>query len=134
MKYLALLLTNDSKRKLLRACPPKHARVFAHHVTCLFNPISFLPDKSDFLLPYMDLLEQKFNVIVHTEVFNNFGHAVKVYVPPAFKELNKSQNHHITISCQDMIYPVYSNKLIDDVAATYIDHVPFQLETFFKLL
>lgn len=135
MKYLALLLTKESQEKLLRTCVPKHTHVYAHHVTCLYDPLSLLPEQSDFIYKYMDFLEQKFNISVYSEVFNNFGQAVQVYVPSMFNILNPKQKHHITISCSDNIKPVYSNKLIDDVTASHVDFSQYlQLEGVFKLL
>lgn len=97
--YLGAMLPPEESQKLLRAVPPAHERVFAHHVTLAFKP------KADH--PSLALLGQRLTLTVIGEARDAQGQAVCVAgvdVP--------GQVPHITVSCAPLIPPKYSNELL----------------------
>ena len=101
--YIAIILSEDSHSLLLSKCPPKHAKIFAHHVTLVFKPSD---EQIQQLSPYIG---KECEIEVIGGCSDEKGQAVLVKIP---KELHiDSQRHHITISCNG-VPPSYSNELI----------------------
>lgn len=100
--YWAVLLDNASKGKLLAAFPPKHAKVYAEHMTIVFGPTK---EDNDELEP---LLGKSVNLLVLAHYFDEKGQAVVV---SGFDRLD-GEMPHVTISTSPDTKPVYSNKLI----------------------
>lgn len=107
---LGIILDSQSRQYLLERVPPIHPKVFAHHVTLVFKPS---PEQLELAQP---LLLQNTLVEV-TEYYQDIkGQAVTVKVDPVLGALNANQQHHITISCADLIPPIYSNDLISSIS------------------
>ncbi len=96
IEYTALFI--DSPEKLLEMFPAKHSKVFAHHSTNWYKPVS-----SEGLE-----IGKKNTLKIIGQASDQKGFAVLV-------ENAKSKNKfpHITISCAEGIAPVYSNELLE---------------------
>ena len=106
MSYIAVVLTQASKKMLLEAYPPIHTKVFGHHVTLAFKPT---PELQKTLAPHMG-----WEVVVEVigEAHDAHGQAVKVNLPGNLARCNPNQMYHLTVSCFMGITPVYSNTLL----------------------
>jgi len=102
--YTAIFLDEASKEALLKAFPPLHPKVAAHHVTLAFKSG---PDVAKAFEPYLEK-EVEFEVVGVAS--DDKGQAVKVTVPAPYGEVNRGTLHHVTISCVSS--PVYSNELL----------------------
>jgi hypothetical protein len=104
--FVAVVLTEDSKRVLLERFPPIHTKAYGHHVTLAFKP-SVEVQKA--LAPHMG-----WEVVVEVwgEAHDAHGQAVKVSLPSNLARCNPGQMYHITLSCFMGITPVYSNTLL----------------------
>ena len=108
------VLTPESQRRLLRAVPPVHPVVYAHHVTMAFNP-----DEAT-LARYQPMAGQRLRVPVVAVALDDKAQAVLVGVE------SENDYPHITISVAEGVGPVYSNDLL---ASADHQHVPlFTLE------
>jgi hypothetical protein len=98
---LWVVLTEDSKKKLLSMVSPLYSTIYAHHVT-LFHNISLTPE-------YELLLGKKKIITLKENVYNEKIQAVTVDL-----EDMVSQNRfpHITISAQKNVRPVESNEML----------------------
>lgn len=96
IKYTALFVNNPEK--LLHMFPAKHSKVFAHHSTNWYKPIS------------LEGLEVGTKSILKIIGQVSDGKAFVLLV-----ENLKSKNKfpHITISCANDTSPVYSNELLE---------------------
>lgn len=101
--YTAIFLDEESREVLLKAFPPVHPKVFAHHVTLAFKPTPVLVKVFEQYLGH----EVAFDVVGVTA--DVMGQAVKVSVPKPYGDL-WPQVHHVTISCTGT--PGYSNTLM----------------------
>lgn len=101
--YTAIFLDEESRQALLKAFPPVHPKVFAHHVTLAFKPTPVLVKVFEQYLGH----EVAFDVVGVTA--DVMGQAVKVSVPKPYGDL-WPQVHHVTISCTGT--PGYSNTLL----------------------
>ena len=105
--YLAFVLDEKSKARLLDIFPPKYSKVYAHHSTIQFKITSSnLEDFSDlFGVTKIDV----------------YGYAHKPGVECAAVSINGNKNrrdgsfYHITISVQPPHKPVESNNLKNDI-------------------
>lgn len=105
-QYLALLLSKDSKRELLKVVNPKHKNIYTHHVTLYWDVPKNVVDK------VKDSLNKIFDIKINELFEDSKGQAVTVDIDKMFSELNPNQKFHITVSCAVGTPPVYSNDLI----------------------
>ena len=112
--YWAVLLWEDSKKRLLENCKPNHPNIYAEHMTIAFNPTQ----EQDKML--MKQLGQVRTLIVTGFKADDRGDAVVVIG----EQRLCGGIPHITISTAKNIKPFYSNKLLDG-GWDYID--PFEL-------
>lgn len=108
--YNAVVLTDESRRKLMEKIPPKFNNTFYHHITINFG-VQSLPDNIGETV--------SFDVVGLAE--DDSGQAVVV----SGVERNDNGIPHITLSTADGVKPVYSNKL---VAVGFRNITPFSLE------
>lgn len=105
-------------QELIKKFPPKHNKVFAHHIT-----ISFKPKDLDGLE-----LGKRVQVKIIGRVTDEKGDALLV-------ENNLKSNFkypHITLSCVDGVMPVYSNEMIEKaIESGNVEHFtePLKIET-----
>lgn len=95
--YTGLFLL--TQKELIKKFPPKHGKVFAHHIT-----ISFKPKDLDGIE-----LGKRVQVKVIGRVTDDKGDALLV-------DNNLKSNFkypHITLSCAEGVMPVYSNEMIE---------------------
>lgn len=86
-------------KELIKKFPPKHGKVFAHHIT-----ISFKPKDLDGIE-----LGKRVRVKVIGRVTDDKGDALLVE-----NNLKSNFKHpHITLSCVEGVMPVYSNEMIE---------------------
>lgn len=114
--YTALFLSEGSRRWILENYPPKHANVFADHVTLYFKPSL---EQADLVL---DLLERGvgggfflLDAVAYAE--DDKGQALAIEIDSelsAYGVLARNEIMHITISCADGVSPAYSNELLRD--------------------
>ncbi len=96
-------LTKEARNALLELCPPKHEKMFADHVTLLYN-INFdsIPD---------ELFDSKIDIKLKQEKWDTQIQAVGVELPQNIAHMVK--NAHITISAKQDVPPVRSGKLFE---------------------
>lgn len=94
--YTALFV--DDSNELVSLFPPKHQKVFAHHVTIAFRPFS------------LEGIEvgKKFRIKIIGRASDEKGDALLV---EKYKTLNT--HPHITLSCADGVAPSYSKELLE---------------------
>ena len=94
--YTAIFIKEPEK--LIHRFPPKHKKVFAHHVTIEFKPKS------------LDGIEvgKHWNLEVIGRAMNKKGDALLVR-----GSKSKNKYPHITLSCASGVNPFYSNELIE---------------------
>ena len=86
-------------KDLIKKFPPKHTRIFAHHIT-----ISFKPKDLEGIE-----LGKRVQVKIIGRVTDDKGDALLVE-----NELKSDFKHpHITLSCAEGVMPVYSNEMIE---------------------
>lgn len=100
--YLAIELTEPSRSALLKAQPPMHERVIAHHVTLAFNPterdLQAFPEGREIKLT------------VYASGADEKAQAVRVMLDEnALRPDGK--HYHITVSVSKLGKPVDSNKI-----------------------
>jgi len=98
--YLAVVLTQNSRKELLRLVPPKHKEVIAHHSTIAFKP------GAETLKKYKTLVGKKIKLVVLGAASDEKGQAVLVNGP------SENPHPHITISCAPGVEAKYSNELL----------------------
>jgi 2'-5' RNA ligase len=116
--YIGVFLDEKSRTELLRLVMPRHANVFAEHVTVCFKPteerleqyrqgVAWANFASDAwpIIKFGDRVAFKAIGIAHDEK----GQAVRVRGVPSSNE-----NPHITISCAEGTKPMYSNQLLKE--------------------
>ena len=84
--------------KLLHIFPPKHTKIFAHHLTIAFKPNS---------LENIEIGKKSILKIIG-RVFDEKGDALLVKTDKSNKKYP-----HITISCNQFIDPIYSDEMIE---------------------
>ncbi len=96
-------VTKEARNVLLELCPPKYKKIFADHVTLLYN-ISFdsIPD---------ELFGSKVGIKLKQEKWDSQIQAVGVELPQSIAHMVK--NAHITISAKQGVPPVRSNELFE---------------------
>ena|SRR5690242_134294 len=117
--YWGILLTPQSKAQLLGHFPPKHAKVYAEHITLVFGPTA----EENKLLSKRLGEKVKFKVI--TTMSDEKGQAVGVLTDP---ERLDGKAAHITISCSPDTKPVYSNTLMEKAKDEFCCISPFDLD------
>jgi hypothetical protein len=101
--YWAVLLWEESKKRLLEKHKPCHPNVYAEHMTIVFNPT---PEQDEMLMKQIG----KPRTLYATGFgLDDKGDAVVV---TGERRLGGGIPH-ITISCADKTKPFYSNKLLD---------------------
>jgi 2'-5' RNA ligase len=112
-----LVLTEDSKAKLLQVAPPKFSKVFAHHMTLLYSKEPLPADS-----PYHKYVGRHFKIGIIGQGWDNEIQAVMAeheICRPAkeedpMKELKcHNSEPHITISAGPDVPPVKSNKMLE---------------------
>ena len=112
--FVSAVLTPASQSRLLRAVPPVHPTVFAHHAT-----IAFKPEAAD-LERYLEMHGQPVRIPVTAVAVDDKAQAVLVGID------SENEYPHITISVAEGVKPVYSNELM---ASADLQHIPiFTLE------
>lgn len=105
-------------KELAKKFPPKHNRVFAHHVT-----ISFKPKDLDGIE-----LGKRAQIKIIARVSDDKGDALLVE-----NNLKSDFKHpHITLSCAEGVMPVYSNEMIEKaIESNTIEYLenPVTIET-----
>jgi hypothetical protein len=99
--YWAVKLDDASKGKLLSAFPPKHAKVYAEHMTIAFGPTKEINEELE------PMLGKPVNLLVLAHYSDDKGQAVVV---SGFDRYD-SEMPHVTISTAPDTKPVYSNQL-----------------------
>jgi|SRR3989344_3046035 len=85
------------KEELLKKFPPKHGNVFAHHCTIAFKPAS---------LEGIEIGKKSLMKVIG-RAYDQKGDVLLVESPKS-----NNEHPHITLSCADGVYPVYSNELL----------------------
>lgn len=100
--YVAAVLTEESRAKLLQNVPPVHETVIAHHMT-----ISYNPEQDHFDRKYGRLIGQRVSLTVRAKASDNQVQAVVVEGWPSENEFP-----HITISTVPGVSARLSNDLL----------------------
>lgn len=103
--YVAVFLGEMARNRLLKAYPPNHSDVIAHHMTLWFMGE---PTPDFATMPWGRNIPLK--VIGH--VSDDKAQAVVVQAPNGAKPAGTQRQAHITISVGPGTKPVYSNSLI----------------------
>ncbi len=98
---IQVVLTPESRSRLLSAFPPMHGNKYAHHITMAFKPSV---EQAQSLAVWCG---KPMNFTVVGEASDERGQVVAV----SGVESNNAMPH-ITISCADGTKPVYSNELL----------------------
>ena len=111
MGYVAFVLDEKSRQKLLNRYQPKHPRLFAHHVTLEFG----VPDEA------ADSVVARFSDITHFEVlgYAHDEHTDCVVVTTA-NRMRRQMNGkplHVTISVAEDSKPVQAGKTAEHAMA-----------------
>ena len=115
--YWAVKLDQVSVAKLLAKVRPRHPKVFAEHVTLVFNP----SDQQDKELA--QLCGETVVLVVNKHVYDNRGQAVQVDGISRYD----GGVPHVTISCMPDTKPVYSNRLLSSDSSTVEDIEAFSV-------
>ncbi len=112
--YIGVFLTSKSQWKLVSFVPPSHPKIYADHVTLLFEP-SIDDIKST-------KVGKKVSIAVKTLADNSKVQAVTVQLPKGLHCCNK--HPHITISTDECTHPKYSNDMLETIpGSTISDHL-----------
>lgn len=104
--YTGIFLTPDSQWKLVSSIPPSHHRMYANHITLLFEPS---PNS-------IKNIGKKVSIKVKGVADDARIQAVTVDLPKAVKSYN--EHAHITISSRDDLPPKTSNKMLKQCSVT----------------
>jgi hypothetical protein len=102
IKMLLAEIDEKSKIKLEKILPYKFEIKYAHHITIDWDVYD---DK------YLDIIGQKFNLVVDTLYFDNKIEAIAVEMTN-FKIQSVNKDPHITWSGVSEIHPYYSNYML----------------------
>lgn len=100
--YVGVFLDPASKEKLLALVPPKHAKVFAEHLTLAFGKA---------MAPQYELGKQ-ISVSCCGVAVDDKGQAVLVAQKGLEDLLAPGQLPHVTVSCAEGVPPKYSGELL----------------------
>lgn len=98
---IQVVLTPESRSRLLNAFPPMHGKTFAHHITVAFKPSM---EQAQSLAASCG---EPIDFTVVAEVSDEKGQAALVSGIDSNNDMP-----HVTISCADGTKPVYSNELL----------------------
>jgi hypothetical protein len=102
--FIALYLTETSKKALLAAIPPKHPKVFAEHLTVVFKPHEQIVKEFETRLGKMVCMT------VDGVAEDDKGQAV--HLKEQLLRMDRGVAH-ITISCAKDVPPRYSMELLE---------------------
>lgn len=108
MTYLAFVLDERSRAKLLQELPPSFAKVIAHHVTIIFPKTS--EEQAEMRRLYRQLLDQEHDVQVNSYYKGEHIEAAGVTFNGDTKRPTGGF-YHVTLSLEAPAKPVDSNKL-----------------------
>lgn len=103
--YWAVLLWEDSKKKLLTECKPMHSNIFAEHMTMVFGPTK---EQEEML---QNKIGETATLIITGRKYDDKGDAVVI---SGIHHRLGGGVPHITVSCANKTKPVYSNKLLEN--------------------
>lgn len=130
-RYLAFVLSDDSRKHILEVCPPTFKKVICHHVTIAFNPDERTFD--DFKKKYEDKTPE---VRATGILIGDTIEAITVTLDGATKRefATGGGYYHVTLSLDPPSKPVDSNNLFGDHDAKKITfHKAFILKGDFQL-
>ena len=99
---LWIVLTKDSREKLLAFIPPFYPHIFADHVTLFYNV--------ELIEEYKSLLGAKVEIILKENIFN---HKIQATTLDIGELPCQNTSPHITISAQEGIKPFESNSMLE---------------------
>ena len=101
--YVAAVLTDRARAKLLRLVPAVHPTVVAHHMTMIYNP-----ERELFWEQYARLIGQKVQLTINGKAHDERVQAVLVSKGP----VSINEFKHVTISTAPGVEQVESNELL----------------------
>jgi hypothetical protein len=100
---IQLVLSEDSREKLLEVVPPEHETVYAHHVTVAYKPQLNSPIFSQY--------EEGTEVVIEAIAYACDDRGQAVIVRGVSSAMLRP---HVTISCEEYTKPSYSNHLLNE--------------------